>query len=1727
MKTRAVVLARLCFALFFLASAHTALATVTTTFTTTGTWTAPAGVTSVTAEAWGGGGGGAGSGTAGNGGGGGAAGAYAKSVVTVTPGNSYTVVVGAAGAGGVSGNNNGSDGTSSMFFSSTTVLATGGGGGSFGASGAGGATTSGSVGSTTFQGGNGGAGVSGVSTGAGGGAGGSTQAGTAASTKFNGVGGSVGGGDGAPGVASGAGLTATSTGGGGSGGLRSGGSVAGGAGFRGQVQLTYTLPPPTSLITQEGYIFENDDATTTGDTNSQQAAGSTTITGVKKGERMTVRFHIKNTGGAASSTYGLFYDQNDGIFTKVRANAVATTSAGTGCANTNWDCSAADTGGDVGQYSSLAFDALGTPWVSYYLAATSSCNALTCNIIVAHLISTSTGSGLGSVWATTTIDSANDVGVYHTSIAFATGSTSPWVSYYDATNFDLRVAEYVGSGGTGCASSAWTCTAVDTTNVIGTYSSIAFATGSTTPWVSYYSQSNGNLVVARYVGSGGTGCASTAWTCTLVDTANDVGWYTSIAFDPSGNPWVSYYDTTIFDLRVAEYVGSGGTGCASTAWTCTVVDTASMSVWYTSLAFDPSGKPWISYYDGTNQDLRVVQYVGSGGTGCASTAWTCTSVDTAGSVGSYTSLAFDPSGNPWVSYQDGDKGNLRVAYYVGTNGTGCALSTWTCTAVDTVAGAGQYTSLAFDPSGNPWVSSYASTTGDLRIAHLRRSGEITVSPSVGIGFGTSTWITSTTTFKSHADMLSTTDATNRADADCLTSGATWNNGWWYDAEEGTSTFPAGNGTPQCTELAFTIDTSQAINGRTYRLVLATKDGRMDKSLWRGPISGASSTFPTLTIESATSSARISKDTEYQLPPCAPAGWGCGTMVGSNTIGQYSSIAFDPSGNPWVSYYAAATSSCNAVSCDLYVARYVGSGGTGASSTAWTVTAVDTTNDVGSYSSIAFDALGTPWISYYAGVATSTCFSGGCDLRVAHYVGSGGTGCASSAWTCTSVDTTNDVGKHSSIAFDPSGNPWISYYDATGADLRVAQYVGSGGTGCASTAWTCTAVDTTNNVGLYSSLAFDASGNPWVSYQVGFAIFDLRVAHYVGSSTPTMACSGSSAWTCTTVDVTNNVGTYSSIAFNASGNPWVSYYDATNLDLRVAQYVGSGGTGCADAAWTCTAVDTANTVGSYTTIAFDTSGNPWVSYYDATNLDLRVAQYVGSGGAGCASSAWTCTAVDTANDVGLYTSLAFDPSGTPWVSEYDNTNFDLRIAKLNLPPTKLSLNAKIAYPGRSAGHGDLRYRLDIGKSPRTDPDGTCSSNTDKKGYCGVQSNDSNYESITGQASTSPMYAGAFRNGNNTDNINVTWIGQSNVTPSSNHIRMQVYRFGTTNAWFDLASTTDTCAAGSANTDCTIVGATTTNLSEYYDQDGSDYWTYIRVYQAENDTVAVTLKTNQFATSSASGPNQTLFHYRWRWDNGTEAAATFFASEDTAIPATSSLYRGDRLRLRFVVSNAGSSDAANITYRLEYASSSCSTFYAVPAWNTQTWEEWVMDLSGWVPDGAATTNNAGLTDPGGKSFVAGQVRVNANQTSALTLTSSQFTELEYSLRSTLQAQKNLLYCFRLTNAGSITNFTYTVQPQASLNPNPRPEFGGMGSEPTGSGSGVMGGSSGGGSGSEGSGSGTGVTGGGAGGGGGDSGMLTPGLNQFRFAIASIVWHFASHIPAANDPRFALLGRAFSRY
>lgn len=224
----------------------------TDSYTTPGstTWTAPAGVTSATVEAWGGGGAGGGATANPAEGGGGAGGQYAIKVITVTPGNSYTIVVGAGGTGSTGNGTAGGDST----FNGTSVIAKGGAGGTGATNGvAGTGSTTGGVG-TVYAGGSGSAGVvSGggcQNGGAGGGGAGSGGAGGNAAGNTAGTGTANGGGAGGAGRnSSGTGSAGNAAGGGGGAACaESGTNRSGGNGATGMVNISYVVPPTVTSI---------------------------------------------------------------------------------------------------------------------------------------------------------------------------------------------------------------------------------------------------------------------------------------------------------------------------------------------------------------------------------------------------------------------------------------------------------------------------------------------------------------------------------------------------------------------------------------------------------------------------------------------------------------------------------------------------------------------------------------------------------------------------------------------------------------------------------------------------------------------------------------------------------------------------------------------------------------------------------------------------------------------------------------------------------------------------------------------------------------------------------------------------------------------------------------------------------------------------------------------------------------------------------------------------------------------------------------------------------------------------------------------------------------------------------------------------------------------------------------------------------------------------------------
>ena len=78
------------------------------------------------------------------------------------------------------------------------------------------------------------------------------------------------------------------------------------------------------------------------------------------------------------------------------------------------------------------------------------------------------------------------------------------------------------------------------------------------------------------------------------------------------------------------------------------------------------------------------------------------------------------------------------------------------------------------------------------------------------------------------------------------------------------------------------------------------------------------------------------------------------------------------------------------------------------------------------------------------------------------------------WTTEVVDSSGDVGRHTSIALDTSDNAHISYIDFTNRELKYATNT----TG----SWVTETVDSSGSAGFfYTSIAIDTSDNAHISY----------------------------------------------------------------------------------------------------------------------------------------------------------------------------------------------------------------------------------------------------------------------------------------------------------------------------------------------------------------------------------------------------------------------------------------------------------------------------------------------------------------------------------------------------------------------------------------------------------------------------------------------------------------------
>jgi hypothetical protein len=335
-----------------------------------------------------------------------------------------------------------------------------------------------------------------------------------------------------------------------------------------------------------------------------------------------------------------------------------------------------------------------------------------------------------------------------------------------------------------------------------------------------------------------------------------------------------------------------------------------------------------------------------------------------------------------------------------------------------------------------------------------------------------------------------------------------------------------------------------------------------------------------------------------------------------------------------------------------------------------------------------------------------------------------------------------------------------------------------------------------------------------------------------------------------------------------------------------------------------------------------------------------------------------------------------------------------------------------------------------------------------------------------ASSTNVYIGApfvvrDRGGSrNVTGITVTETGTVNAQTNLSNIRLYYEldvsnpytcageSYDGTEAQYGATSTAFSSANGSSTFTQTVGITTTSALCVYpvldVDPEAVD-GEYIDL-EISNPSTQVSISTGTIGPSTPvalSGSTTiekaalTQIHYHWRNDDGSESGATSATGgvQDTGI---TNVQRTETERVRLEISNEGSTSSVPTVFTLEYAerSGSCA---ASTGWATvgTSGAAWVMSDSVNLTDGSDTINisnaTGGVTDENG-NFLSpnGGVRDTQATTSTLTLTETDFVELEFAIEATTNATFGTTYCFRITGAGTDIA-SYTSYPQATMRQN----------------------------------------------------------------------------------------------
>ncbi len=165
----------------------------------------------------------------------------------------------------------------------------------------------------------------------------------------------------------------------------------------------------------------------------------------------------------------------------------------------------------------------------------------------------------------------------------------------------------------------------------------------------------------------------------------------------------------------------------------------------------------------------------------------------------------------------------------------------------------------------------------------------------------------------------------------------------------------------------------------------------------------------------------------------------------------------------------------------------------------------------------------------------------------------------------------------------------------------------------------------------------------------------------------------------TVDAADDVGLWASLALyheTAADTLFISYYDETNADLKVARSYNGGVT------WETMTVADYDNQGQYSSIALSSTGTSvFISYWNLYGNDCDFIQSYDSG------DNWYSRQIETTGTVGMYSALTVASDSKLYAAYYDSTNDDLKFAKsVNGGVNWLAEDIRIIDSGTTVGRG---------------------------------------------------------------------------------------------------------------------------------------------------------------------------------------------------------------------------------------------------------------------------------------------------------------------------------------------------------------------------------------------------------------------------------------------------------